>query len=77
MTDVGGARELIPTGEYGTIIPDMSADSIAEAAATLADNRTVLEQQRVNCAGWVRETCSWSATADALEKAWSTAALRH
>lgn len=77
MTDVGGARELIPTGEYGTVIPDMSADSIAGAAATLADDRTLLEQQRVNCARWVRETCSWLATADALEKAWSTADLRH
>ena len=77
VTDVGGARELIPTDEFGTIIPDMSADSIAEAVATLADDRTLLEQQRVNCARWVRETCSWSATADALEKAWGTADLRH
>lgn len=76
MTNVGGARELIPTGEYGTIIPDMSADSIIEAVAALTDNRALLERQGANCARWVRETCSWSTTADALEKAWRKADLR-
>lgn len=75
VTNVGGARELIPTGECGTIIPDMSADSIIEAVAALTDNRALLERQGANCARWVRETCSWSTTADALEEAWHKADL--
>lgn len=63
VADVGGARELIPTGEYGTVIPDMLADSIDEAVAALADNRALLERQGANCARLVRKTCSQSATA--------------
>lgn len=76
VTDVGGARELIPTDEYGTVIPDMLADSIVEAVAALADNRALSERQTANCVRWVRETCSWSTTANALEEACRKANLR-
>lgn len=54
VTDVGGARELIPNGDFGTIIPDMSSDSLVGAVLSLLGERKRLMCQAKN----VRERCA-------------------
>lgn len=54
VTDVGGARELIPNGNFGTIIPDMSSSSLVGAVLSLLGDRKRLMCQAKN----VRERCA-------------------
>ncbi len=74
VTDVGGARELIPDDSHGTIIDSMGADSIIAALASLADDRSVIRFQSAHSARRVREQCSWAATASVLENCFQEAA---
>lgn len=69
VTDVGGARELIPSSEYGTIIDSMGSGCIVDAICKLYDNRDLLSEQSVNCMSLVEAKCSWDATAKATEDA--------
>ena len=71
VTDVGGARELIPDVSYGTILPDMSAKSIVGAISCLADNPDVILEQSMRCRELVRKRFSWGASVDQLlQAAW-------
>lgn len=74
VTDVGGARELIPDDAHGTILPSMSAGDVETAIANLAMRREVLDAQSSACRKLVEETCSWDATAAAVEGAIARAA---
>lgn len=69
VTDVGGARELIPDDNYGTIIQSMSSDEVAWALCRLFDDRTLLSLQSSNARALVEERYSWDATARDVEKA--------
>ena len=71
VTDVGGARELIPNDRYGTILSDASATSIAEEICRLYDNPKLLDIQRRSCHELVKTCFSWDKTAQALESALS------
>lgn len=63
VTDVGGTDELIPNSLYGTILQDMSSETIASALKTAAAERAPLAEQGSRVAQRVRETCSWKQTA--------------
>lgn len=69
VTDVGGARELIPDDSYGTIIQSMSSDEVVLALCRLFDNRSFLSLQSRNSRALVEERYSWDATARDVEKA--------
>ena len=71
VTDVGGARELIPDDSYGTIIQSMSSDEVALALCRLFDDRSLLSLQSRNSKDLVEERYSWDATARDVEKAFS------
>lgn len=70
-TAIGGAAELIPSFEYGTIISKPSGDEIAEAITTLADNVDLLKTQSKACRELVQQSYSWNSTAERLEEAFS------
>lgn len=73
VTDVGGARELIPSDSYGTIIRSAGAKDIEEAVIKLLANRDTLIRQKHACRQLVEEKCTWNATSALLEDAFSSA----
>lgn len=76
VTDVGGARELIPNDNYGTIVRTASAEDIEEAIAGLLANRDVLIRQKHACKWLVESKCTWNVTSSALEDAFCRAKLQ-
>lgn len=62
-TNVGGVDELIPTKDYGTILPDRTSQSILQALEAAAENRPHIKQQGRNAANLVRSQYSWTHTA--------------
>lgn len=69
VTDVGGARELIPDESYGTILPDASAESIVRAISRLADDPDSIRKQSEKCHELVRRSFSWGSSVDQLLQA--------
>lgn len=69
MTDVGGARELIPSESHGIILPNAHPDAIAEAIARLADDGEYRSTCATNIARRVRDNHSWNEAARMLEQA--------
>ena len=63
VTSVGGTDELIPSERFGTIIPSMQPDAIADALRRADDGRGALQAQGRAVAKRVREICSWRQTA--------------
>lgn len=63
VTNVGGTDELIPNEHFGTIIPSMRPDDIADALRRADDNRDTLQAQGRAVAERVRDICSWQQTA--------------
>ena len=68
VTDVGGARELIPNEAYGTIIKSMDSECIIKNLLFLADDRDRIRKQAVMCSAYVREHCSWAIESELVEK---------
>lgn len=73
VTDVGGARELIPDDSYGTIIRSMASNDVVSALCKLSDDRNLLSLQSRNSRALVEERYSWDATAWDVEKAFEFA----
>ena len=72
VTDVGGARELIPNHSYGTILPETSSKSIAKEICRLYDSPMLLDTQKRNCREIVDSRFSWDVTAQTLESVLSS-----
>lgn len=72
-TAIGGAAELIPSMEYGTVISEPTGSQIAKAIVTLADNTGLLRSQSQSSKRLVQQSFSWSSTAERLEKAFVSA----
>lgn len=66
VTDVGGARELIPNGDFGTIIESRDASSVAEAVGRLVDEPGLISRQSLNCRSLVERGYSWSEKAKGI-----------
>lgn len=73
VTDVGGARELIPSSDYGTIIKSMSAESVEMAVYQMASSRSVLNKQSKSIQELVEFGHTWANSADKLCSAFATA----
>lgn len=71
VTDVGGARELIPDGDYGTIIESMDTGCVIDAVCRLCDDRELLARQSKNSQKLVELDYSWGTTARQVEMAFS------
>ncbi len=67
-TDIGGTREVIPSGDYGVLIPPGQVALLAHAIAQLLDN----ERQRAAIGSVVKERTrsvfSWDRIADTAEE---------
>ena len=71
VTDIGGARELIPDEHYGTIIKSMATSSIITAIVHLADDSLLLMEQRRDCQSLVEKNYPWNSTAESVENLFS------
>ena len=71
VTDIGGARELIPDEHYGTIIKSMAASSIIAAIVHLVDDSLLVMEQRRDCQSLVEKNYSWNSTAESVENLFS------
>lgn len=69
VTDVGGARELIPDGSYGRIMPDATAETIVREVLSLCEDVPGLLQMGERCKRLVEDRFSWDVAAAAAEKA--------
>lgn len=69
VTDVGGARELIPDERHGRIMPDATAETVVREVLALCGRREELRTMGQRCCELVRERFSWDATAGAVERA--------
>lgn len=63
VTDVGGTDELIPSPEYGIILPDASAKEVAVAVQRASTRRNALKKMGSSAKDLVRANYSWTATA--------------
>lgn len=71
VTEVGGARELIPNELYGTVVASMDSEEIVKAIAWLADNREAARAQGEMSRNRVERICSWQVSAQTLIHAFS------
>ena len=65
-TDVGGARELIPSDEYGIIIPDASPSAISSALCFAADHADEMMRMGRKASARMESQYSWRAVANCL-----------
>lgn len=63
VTDVGGTDELIPSPEYGIILPDASAKEVAVAVRRASTRRDALKKMGSSAKDLVRASFSWTVTA--------------
>lgn len=75
VTDTAGARELMPTAEFGQIIPTGSVDDIKRAILRFHDDKKYLSQCGRNVGRRVRELFSWEQTAKTLMTTFDKMAL--
>lgn len=72
VTDVGGARELIPDDSFGRIMPDASSETIVRELLALAARASELPAMGRRCQERAEGLFSWDATAAAVERACAT-----
>lgn len=79
VTDVGGARELIPSGEFGLIIESRDSSALIKSVEQIADNLELRKTQSTNCRLLCENGYSWRESAklavESLERA--SAGLGH
>lgn len=68
VTDVGGARELFPSEDFGTIIYSMDSENVEQAIYSLVKNPDKLAKQSRLCRRMVEKESSWDKTASLVEK---------
>ena len=66
VTDVGGARELIPSQDYGFIEPIADPAAFAEIVRRMVPNRAGMQVMGERCRRRVEGTCSWNTVAETL-----------
>lgn len=68
-TDVGGVDELVPSPEYGRVIPSASPQAIVGAIRELAGDRDLCRTLGENARQRTEELFTWKATARKVEAA--------
>lgn len=69
ITNVGGVDELIPSEDYGVILPDRSPESITSALTSLHNNHERVQMLATNINNLVKTSYNWQETASALVEA--------
>ena len=69
VTDVGGARELIPDEAHGTSLPSMDSEDVKASILELFSSPRLLETQSANTRELIENGFSWESTANKLELA--------
>lgn len=64
ITNVGGVPELIPSEEFGTILPSQAPEAIASSVLDFMHDPRKKESQAKNIGSRVRESFSWEKTAE-------------
>ncbi len=73
ITEVGGVRELVPSGEFGIVLPEASSQEIARAVARLHDDRELCRRMGEHIRARVEHEFSWRAVADRVREACAAA----
>ena len=68
VTDVGGARELIPDPSYGRIMSDASVEQVVSGIVELASHRDEPVSMGERCRTRVEERFSWDEVARRVER---------
>lgn len=63
VTDVGGARELMPDESYGFVLPDANPLAFADVARRVLHDEVDVNAMGERCRRRVEEQCSWKAVA--------------
>ena len=71
VTDVGGAREIIPDKQHGTILPSADASNIISAILQLINSEELRKEQSHACQSLVERSYTWDKTAELLEIAFN------
>ena len=66
-TDVGGAREILPNAEYGTILSELSVDAVTRVLLDIREKRADYRLKSKRCFERVAHDYSWDKTAEQLE----------
>ena len=69
VSDTGGAKEVVPNGDYGIILRDTSVATIASALSALACSTERMESIQAASAVHVEQSFSWDTSAQALLRA--------
>lgn len=73
VTDVGGARELIPDSAFGTILGNVSVGALAEVIDGYLEKRDEIIRQSINCKELVDHAFTWKDTVSKLMEAFANA----
>lgn len=73
VTDVGGARELIPDASFGTIIESMASEAITRAIICLKAAPGSAAEQGKRCRHRIETCSSWDASSESLISAFKKA----
>ena len=68
-TNVGGAAELIPSSDFGSIVRSASSGELVEAIKALVEHPSRRLIQSGNCKAWVESHYSWETSAESVESA--------
>ena len=72
ITDVGGARELIPSLDCGTIMPSMAVDEVLRSLRDLiSQGKSALRAKGATARTVVEQNYTWHNTVEALEAAFA------
>lgn len=66
VTDVGGARELMPDGSYGFVEPNADPRAFADVVRHVLDDEVDVCEMGERCRRRVEEQCSWNAVAKSV-----------
>lgn len=67
ISDTGGASELVPSEDYGIVLPDTSAESVANALKRYIDDRDYLQVASSNVEARVETLFNWRKVASQFE----------
>lgn len=76
VTAVGGVEELVPTADFGAVLPDGAPETVARAVEALADDPEGARRRGSALRALVEDAFSWERTAEAVERACAAARAR-
>lgn len=72
ITNVGGVDELVPSDDYGIVLPDQDPKNIVSALTALYDDQERMHTLATNINNLVKTSYNWQETAAALIRAFNS-----